>query len=92
MTSMVGDAYGRTLPQQYPWVINNPPTDLAPTKAEFDALKREVQEMHELLKVAKRLDDLTDQPDCEQEDKVALLRKIATAVGIDLDDVLGAKS
>lgn len=58
------------------------------TRAEFDALKAEVDEMKSLLRAAKRIDELTGQPDCEMEDKLAVLRKVAEMVGVDLDDVI----
>lgn len=59
------------------------------TRAEFDALKAEVVEMKELLKAAKRMDELMGNADCEMADKVAVLRKVAELVGVDLDDVFG---
>lgn len=57
------------------------------TKEEFEALKAEVEEMKELLRMAKILDEKTGQPDCEMDDKVALIKKIAEAVGVDLADI-----
>lgn len=92
--SFVGDFY-RDRWTQPPSVV--PPTDhymiISPvTRAEFDALRREVAEMKELLKAAKRIDEVTGQPDCEMADKVEVLRRVADLVGIDLDDVLGPRS
>ena len=88
--SMVGDMY------QYRWTYPNPANPLSPTitvnpvtRAEFDALRREVVEMREALTAAKADDIATGQPDCEMADKVAILRKVAEMVGINLDDVLG---
>lgn len=57
------------------------------TRFEFDALKKEVLEMKELLMRAKKYDEETGQPDCEMEDKVALLKKVAELVGVDLKEV-----
>lgn len=57
------------------------------TREEFEQLKREVAEMKELLLAAKRIDEVTGQPDCEMPDKVDLLRRVAEAVGVDLADV-----
>jgi hypothetical protein len=54
----------------------------AVTKAEFDELKKQVQDMKELLEKAADYDRRTGQPDCEMEDKVAFLRKVAEFVGI----------
>lgn len=82
--SMVADDYRKTIPSIYPFVVNN---GTGPTRAEFDALKREVEEMKELLKKAKAQDIAEGNPDCEMEEKVAFLRKIAELVGVDLEDV-----
>jgi hypothetical protein len=62
------------------------------TRKEFDALRREVMQMKELLKRAKKYDEEHGEPDCEMDDKVAILRKIASLVGVNLDDVLKEKS
>lgn len=51
-------------------------------------LRKEVEEMKELLKKALEYDKRTGQPHCEQEDKMAFLRKVAESVGVDLRDVL----
>lgn len=55
---------------------------------EFEQLKKEVAALKELLKAAKKFDAETGQPDCEMEEKVDLLRKIAKMVGVDLEEVL----
>ena len=102
--SMVGDYYKEKwgkLPIQQPWIAPYPdtypypqqtqPFPSGPSQKVFDDLKKEVQEMHELLRRAKLYDEQTGQPDCEMEDKVALLKKIAEMVGIDLSDVFGKK-
>lgn len=92
--SAVGDLYRDRWTQ--PQVPNIYPNTYQPnivismpvTRAEFDALKAEVEEMKSLLKAAKRIDELTGQPDCEMDEKLAVLRKVAEMVGVDLDDVL----
>jgi hypothetical protein len=61
------------------------------TRAEFDELKREVLEIKDLLKRAKAYDEQTGQPDCEMDEKVDILRKVAQLVGVDIDDVLGKR-
>ena len=58
------------------------------SRAEFEELQRDVQEMKELLKRAKRYDEEHDQPDCENDEKMAILRKVAEALGIDLEGVI----
>lgn len=58
------------------------------TREEFNALKKEVEEMKELLTRALEYDKRTRQEHCEIEEKMELLRRVAAAVGIDLDDIL----
>lgn len=54
------------------------------TRQEFEALKKEVENMKKILEVAAKYDKDTGQPNCETEDKVALLKKIAKALGVEL--------
>jgi hypothetical protein len=60
---------------------------LAPSKKEFDALKKEVEEMKKLLQKALEYDKRNNEPHCEMEDKVALLKKVAELVGVSLEDI-----
>ena len=60
-----------------------------PTRKEFDELKRQVEEMKLLLKRAKEYDERNNEPECEVEEKMDLLRRVARLVGIDIDDVIG---
>ncbi|PWE52321.1 hypothetical protein DEM27_31775 [Metarhizobium album] len=103
VVSMVGDHFADKtrgpwapyFPQ--PWEVDPAPArpripfNLKPdiTRDEFDALKRDVQEMKELLKRAKKYDEDNHEPHCEVEEKMELLRAIAKLVGIDLSDVIG---
>jgi flagellar biosynthesis/type III secretory pathway ATPase len=83
--SNVGDYYQRQWQQpQYQQFITNP---VEVTRADFEALKREVMEMKDLLIKAKEIDVKTGQKDCEMEHKIALLKKMAEVVGISLEDV-----
>ena len=75
----------------YPYKYGTISFDHVP-RAEFDALRNEVRELKDLLIAAKRFDERTGQPDCEDDSKVAILRKVAEAVGVDLDEVFGAKT
>jgi hypothetical protein len=61
------------------------------TRQEFDALKKEVEEMKELLKKAKLYDEKNNEPNCEIEEKIKTLKKIAELMGVDLNDVLKNK-
>lgn len=64
-----------------------PPVKIEPpvNRQEFEALKREVELLKDLLKRAKAYDEANNEPDCELEEKIALLKAIAKAVGVDLD-------
>jgi hypothetical protein len=99
--SMVGDYFKNTLPTRHPWVVEDPYAPLIPSpggaggygvmgisREEFEALKKEMQELKELLKAAQKFDEATNQPHCENEDKVAMIKKLAELVGVDLEDVL----
>lgn len=61
------------------------------TKEDFDALKKEVLEMKELLKRALDYDKRNNEPNCEMEEKVALLKKVAEFVGVTLEDIFPNK-
>lgn len=99
--SMIGDHYGDKwnplIPSgeqgPYPqpktvedWSqILNPPV----RKSDFDALKKDVEEMKALLKRAIKYDEMNNEPHCEMEEKVALLKAVAKIVGVDLSEIFG---
>lgn len=92
VVSMVGDHYDTWLPKKYPatfpsWPVL--PTQQEVSRQEFDALRRDVEEMKALLRRAKEYDVANNEPDCEIEEKMALLKRIAELVGVDLSDVIG---
>jgi len=89
--SYIGDQWQDTYPKRYP-DFYPVPTIIPPgvPQEEFDALKKELGELKELLKAAKRFDEATGQPDCETNEKVGLLKRLAELVGVDLEDVLAA--
>lgn len=74
----------QSIPQQF---FQQP----AISRVEFDELKREVTEMKALLIRAKEFDRRNNLADCETDEKMDILRKVAKLVGIDLDDVIGAQ-
>ena len=59
----------------------------APTREEFESLKKEMQELKALLLAAKHFDEKTDQHDCETDEKVELIKRIAELVGVDMKEV-----
>lgn len=94
---MVGDHYFKKME---PW-INPQPIQPGPynpegtfidifkpgiTREEFDALKKEVKEMKEMLKKAKEIDKAMGLPDCENVPaKIAKLKELLKALGETLD-------
>ena len=100
--SNIGTEFGRTFPERWPrWVpetlppqplkpidlakLLNPPTNV--TREEFDGLKAELESLKKLLAAAKQYDTETGQKDCEEADKIALFKKLAEIVGVDLSEV-----
>ena len=92
MVSNIGDVYGKKW-QDYtpPYIPPQTTTIVFPvsevSRAEFEALRKEVLALKELLLAAKKFDEKTGQPDCEMGEKIAIIRKVAEAVGVNLDDV-----
>jgi hypothetical protein len=88
--SMIGDHFNDKWRQpEYQRIYTNIP-DVS--RSEFESLKKEVEEMKALLKRAKEYDERNNEPDCELEEKMAMLRKFADAVGLDLDDIIKKKA
>lgn len=81
--SMISDDWNKRVgPTQ---ILSLMRTESGPTREEFEALKQEVEALKGLLKAAKIYDEQTGQPDCETDEKMALLRQIAEKVGVDLE-------
>lgn len=101
--SYVGDYWRRDFPQRHPgWhddftkpyqPVTLPNDILEPkvSKKEFDALKKEMEELKKLLLAAKKYDEAMNEPNCEMDDKVALIKKVAKVVGVDMNEVFGKK-
>lgn len=93
VVSMVGDHYHDKWQREWPQVLpnTNQPVPAFPpvSRMEFDELKRDVQEMKELLIRAKKYDEENGEPECEIEEKMDVLRRVAKLVGVELDGVIG---
>jgi hypothetical protein len=91
--SAVGDYYSKTSAwPQWPIGVPFPDTQtivssIGPSRKEFEALKAQVAEMQRQLEEAKAKDIAEGTPDCEMEDKVIILKKIAALLGADLSKV-----
>lgn len=93
VVSMIGDHYSQKYKDQFPQAQQQNQTTITawPNRQEFEALKKEVLEMKELLKKAKVYDEVNNQKDCEMEEKIKILKAVADAVGVSLEEVFGKK-
>lgn len=98
--SNIGDNYRDNFAPRWPGIVHPNTWPAQPStmpdqtvytpvvsKQEFDALKKEVEELKQLLKAAKKFDEETGQPDCHMDDKVDFIKKLAEFVGVDLEDI-----
>lgn len=96
VVSMIGDHYGDkwhipptgwqpTPVQDTIWRVT---TNQTVTREEFDKLRADVEEMKQLLQKAKAYDERNNEPNCEMEDKIEVLRRVAELAGVDLSEVL----
>ena len=102
--SMVGDDIRDRWGKRYPWIdptrtpgwpTPQPQPIVVPSEVsrqEFDALKREVEDLKALLRRAKKYDEDNGEPDCEMDDKVELIKRVADLVGVDLSEIFGGQS
>lgn len=97
--SMIGDDWSRRFPNDYPgsytWILGPSVSQKEFDEfkkqhaQELDKLRAEITALKDLLKAAKIYDEQTGQPNCELDEKIALLKKIAELVGVNLEDVFG---
>ena len=86
---MVGDFYTDKFKRdEYAKFFKQPQPLQDVTKEEFEALKKEVLDMKELIKRAIDYDKRNNEPHCETENKIALLKQVAEMVGVDLKDIV----
>jgi len=60
-------------------------------KKQVEELRKQVEEMKKFLIEALEYDRLYKQPDCENDLKIAFLKKVAESVGLTLDDIFPNK-
>lgn len=60
------------------------------TAAEVAALRREIEHLKELLKRAIEYDKKNNEPHCETDEKIAAIKVIAKALGVDLSSLTEA--
>ena len=84
VVSNIGDSWRTGLPSRWPNV--DPLIPRIPTR-DLESLKKEIEELRLLLLAAKKFDNETGQAKCETEDKVALIKRLAEALGVDMSDV-----
>jgi electron transfer flavoprotein alpha subunit len=70
-----------------PFESLNPPLP-AISPEEFQSLKKQVEELRELLEKAKQYDAVHDEPDCESEDKIARAKELGKTFDVDIEGVL----
>lgn len=66
------------------WPIMLDPISIPVSRVEFDKLRKEVEELKELIKAAQKFDEATGQPNCEDAEKMEKLRKIAEILGVEI--------
>jgi hypothetical protein len=90
---MIGDTF-RDRWIREPWFPEpRPYTDYTQpniSRQEFEDLRKEVKVLKDLLKAAKAYDKKHGEPNCEIDEKMKILKKIAEKVGVDLNDVLNS--
>lgn len=100
VVSNIGDDYSRRdkwplWPEQYPFPDRTPVTipengtsfRISQLEKNYEELRSQVEQMKRELEAAKKQDEEDGNPDCEMEDKIVILRKIAAALGVDLSEV-----
>ena len=75
-----------TTPDNQPWVF---PKDPRVEKLEKDVeeMKKQFESLIKLLKAAKIYDEESGQPDCEMDEKVALIKRLSELLEVDVSDI-----
>lgn len=78
-------------PAVYPKIDQYQVIDNQELKKQVEELRKQVEEMKRFLKEAIEYDKLYKQPNCENELKIAFLKKVAESVGVTLEDIFPSK-
>jgi hypothetical protein len=89
--SMVTDHFKDNFIQRWPGLQQGIPLGPPVSRLEFEALKAEIEDMKKLLIRAKDYDERNGEPDCEMDEKVAIVKRVAELVGVNLDEVFAPK-
>jgi hypothetical protein len=76
-------------PNQTPEANPNRPLVIDPgvSKEDFAAFKKEFEEFKQLVKRAIKYDEDNNEPHCEVDEKVEIIRKLAEQLGVTVDDI-----
>lgn len=93
--SFIGDRQNGIWKESYPkiWETVSTPAvtkkdlKLLATKEEVEKLRQELEALKKLLKAAKIFDEEVGEPDCKQDNKVAIIKKMAELLEVDLEDL-----
>ena len=86
VVSMVGDHYRDLVPRR-PWYDPVRIIRDSTTEKEIAEIKKELEEVKELLKKAKKYDEDNNEPECEIDEKVELLKRLSDKLDVDLSEV-----
>jgi hypothetical protein len=102
VVSMVGDHYNDKWRDRWPDIWPKPDRSSDPEdtkrkvekileqihKSELDKLREEVKELKKLWDSARKYDEANGESECQLEEKVALIKALAKALGVDMSDLV----
>lgn len=85
LVCVVSNILDQQIPTFPPWT-REPEIYPLPTsnEKEFEELRKRIEELEKLIEAGKKYDEATGQPDCELDEKIELLRKIADQLGVEI--------
>lgn len=63
--------------------------DIEAINKQLEEMRRDMEELKKLLKAAIEYNKKVGEPHCENDEKIALIKQVADALGVDLTDVFG---